>query len=155
MLQTGPSRTDQGFTLLEFLLVISILSIVSASFALSLDSAFSRSELQDIAAQLEGRLSHAARLARQSGRDQRVYINRSEGLAEFVIEGQALRISEPVLAEWVAAAEVGSSTQLGVIVFFGAGGSSGGTLTLSEGIERTDIAIDWLTARIRTSEAGP
>ena len=152
ILQTGATKTDRGFTILEFLVVICIAGIMSTSIALWMGNAFGRSELTKIAAQLEVEFSGMARQAKQTGRDRIVYIRRTPSSTDFMFGERAIRIVDPVTAGWVAAAEVGSSDELGAIVFFGAGGASGGTLELAEGKLKTSISIDWLTARIRVAE---
>ena len=155
MLRTGAVETDQGFTILECLIVICVAGIMSASLVLWMDNAFGRSELKSIAAQLEAEFLRVANRAKQTGRDQVVYIRRSATSTDFVFGQKVVRIAHPVTAEWVAAAEVGSSSELGAMVFFGAGGSSGGALELADSNLRTSIAIDWLTGRIKVAVSKP
>lgn len=149
--RTGANETDQGFTILEFLIVICIAGLVSAAFAFSMTSMFSRSQFEAIAAELEGEFSRAADVARQSGRDQIVYVRPFEHFTTFAFGRTTIRVSEPISAGWVAAAAAGTSSELGVIVFFGAGGSSGGTLELADERWRATIEIDWLSGRVRTT----
>ena len=153
--RTGASRTDSGFTILEFLIVICIAGIMSASLAIWMDNTFGRSELVKTMAQLESELGRAASLARQTGRDQLVRIKPTDISTDFEFKDKVVRIADPVKAGWVAAAEVGSSEELATIVFFGAGGSSGGTLELTDGPQKASISVDWLTARVRIMEQNP
>jgi len=137
---------------LEFLIVICIAGLVSAAFAFSMSSMFSRSQFEAIAAELEGEFSRAADVARQSGRDQVVYVRPSEHSTTFAFGRKTIRVTAPMSAGWIAAAEAGTSSELGVIVFFGAGGSSGGTLELADERWRATIEIDWLSGRVKAME---
>ena len=150
--QTGVCRTDSGFTILEVLVVMCVAGIMSASLAIWMDNALGRSELTKIATQLEQEFNRTAARARQTGRDQVVRIRSSATSTDFLFRDKVVRIADPVKAGWVAAAEVGSSDQLATIVFFGTGGSSGGTLDLTDGTLKEKINVDWLTARVRIAE---
>lgn len=155
MSRTGASETDQGFTILEFLVVICIAGLVSAAFAFSMSNMFSRSQFEAVAAELEGEFARAADVARQSGRDQVVYVRTSEHSTTFAFGRKTIRVTEPISAGWVAAAEAGTSSELGVIVFFGTGGSSGGTLELADERWKATIEIDWLSGRVKATEGQP
>ncbi len=146
--RTGWIGTNRGFTILEFLIVICIAGIVSTSLALWMGEAFNRQVVSTKASQIEAELWRTADLARRTGHDQVVYFRQSPSSSDLMFGQKVIKVIQPVTAEWTAAAEAGSSAEFGTIIFFSTGGSSGGTLTLSQGRSRTEVTIDWLTARI-------
>jgi general secretion pathway protein H len=150
MSQTGAA--DKGFTLLELLIVMSVLSattavVISLSAARKTDLA-----LQKISFGILKDLRHAAAEARRLGRDQRVLIKADgeETLIEF--PRKSVPITKEFSLAWKVAAEAGSSERSAVIVFFAAGGSSGGSVVVSSRASRTTIDVDWLTSRIHLRE---
>jgi len=108
ILRTGANETDHGFTILEFLVVICIAGLVSGAFAFSMNNLFGRSQFETIAAELQGEFSRVASAAPANGRDQAVYMRPSEHSTEFTFGRKSVRVTEPISAGWVAAAEAGN-----------------------------------------------
>jgi general secretion pathway protein H len=155
ILRIGTIENDRGFTVLELLVIICIAGLASGAFVFSMSSLFSRSRFETITSELEREFSHVADAARRTGRDQVVYMRSSERTTEFTFGRKSVRVAEPISIEWIAAAEAGTSTDLGVIVFLGVGGSSGGVLRIASGKSKASITIDWLSGRIRAADRHP
>jgi general secretion pathway protein H len=155
ILRIGAIENDRGFTILELLVIICIAGFASGAFVFSMSGLYRRSQFETITSELEREFSHVAEAARRTGRDQVVYMRSSERATEFTFGRKSVRVTEPVSIEWVAAVEAGTSNDLGVIVFLGAGGSSGGVLRMASGNSKASIAIDWLSGRVRAAEQHP
>lgn len=145
----GPDATDQGFTLLELLVVLCLAGIVSGALAFAIGGALDRSSLQITSTSLASQLGKVSNLAQLTGRDQTVVLLRRSGLSEVFLNGKVVRVSKPISVELISALEARASEGDGAIVFFGAGGSSGGTLKLSDGKDEASLSIDWLSGRVR------
>jgi general secretion pathway protein H len=127
---------DQGFTLLELLIVMSLLS-ATAVVAINLSSARRAAlDLHRITLAISADLRQVAADAKRVGQDRLVRVS----------------IGRPFSVAWRAATEVGSSNDSAVIVFFATGGSSGGSLRIARQTSQNIIEIDWLTSRIRIRE---
>jgi prepilin-type N-terminal cleavage/methylation domain-containing protein len=150
MSQIGVHRNDSGFTLLELLVVITLLSIATLSGVLLLSDVGDRMAVARSAAQMEAALLALAGEASVTGYDRSAVFTR-QGLARDEQNGKQIGQTESGISlDWIAAADVSSSAERGVVTFFGTGGTSGGKFVVARGGVRATIEIDWLTSRIRT-----
>jgi prepilin-type N-terminal cleavage/methylation domain-containing protein len=149
MSRIGAIGTDRGFTLLELLIVICIAGLISATFALSVGGTLGRSRHQALVLEVQVELSRVAEAARQTGLDQAVYIRALPAGTDLICGARTFRIAAPTSVEWIAAAELAGSGGAGGILFFGAGGASGGMLRISDAGATETITVDWLTGRVK------
>lgn len=119
-------RTEQGFTLLEIMVVL-----VIASLAVMVAVPRFASLLEPSIGEQAGRIERTVRRARAAARstaavrrlDARM-LTAALGMSGAIVEGE------------------------GSVLFYPDGSSSGGVFTLRSGGDRLQLSIDWLTGRV-------
>jgi general secretion pathway protein H len=142
------SRGAFGFTLLELLVVISIMSLLVAVVPPLVSSALPGVELRKTARELAAALAAA--------RSQAVARNRSMAV-QLDLESRTYRISEggraTKLPDDVAVSLYGADTEIpsdfiGGIRFFPDGSSTGGRITIERNGRSYRIEVDWLLGSV-------
>jgi general secretion pathway protein H len=144
-----PSRArSRGVTLLELLIVLSIMAIVAAIAMPMFSGGVSTGELKGAARQVAAGLRLARSEALATRKETRVVID---------LERRTFR-AEPELREHALPREIELklftaqsdlvSDRLGAIRFFPDGGSNGGRVTLAVGERKFDVDVDWLSGRV-------
>ena len=150
MFRTGTSRSESGFTLLEVLVVITLLSLAALAGMVLLPDIGDRLAVAKSVAQLERVLSRVAADSIRTGHDRTAVVEKTGAMQRLDAGGEVAQLDHTVSIEWLAAAETGADSRQGVVTFFGTGGASGGKFELARGNVRAVIEVDWLTARIRS-----
>lgn len=143
---------DSGFTLLEVLIVLALLSLATATAIVWAPGAFDRVALERTASRIERELTRLGAQAATTGQDQIAAIDVSTMPPTLRVGAEIMAIDSDTELRWVAAQEAGSDDERAMIIFFGSGGASGGTIALNRNISRVAIEVDWLTASIRRTE---
>ena len=143
---TARPRPSGGFTLLEVLVVISLLALtltlVAPRLASVLPGVQARGAVQDIAA--------AMRSARERALTENRVVDVSVDAAAQRLDaggepsrslpsGVALQLEDPEADTWT-------------VRFYPDGSSSGGRVALQAGARRYALEVDWLTAAVRVEE---
>ncbi len=143
--------TQAGFTLVETLVVLTILGLAASLIA-------ARGPLRSPVLEMQTAVSNVTQAVRLA-RSRAIATNRlvrfvvDPAARSFGIEGGEAAILPPSLAVAVTvAAEVGPAGQLAAIQFNGDGSASGGRIELYDGRRRSQVGIDWLTGRIVVME---
>ena len=148
-LSIGRKASDAGFTVLELLVVLVLLSLTTLAVAISMPDIYDRASVDRAATTLERELEAIADEAARTGQDQTVKLAQV-GTSLTVQTGKdSFAIGSAIAARWTAAVEAGSNQNQAVIAFWGLGGASGGTFELSRGTAQATIDIDWLTAKVQ------
>jgi type II secretion system protein H len=153
MSRTGRIPKDYGFTLLELLVAMALLSIASVLVLAWLPSMADRLAVDQSARQIDRVLSRAASEAKSTGSDQIVTFDLSGRTPTLVAGNRIVELDPSIEMKWFAAREVGSDSERSAIVFLATGGASGGSVTLRRGEAQTSIAVDWLTGNPRREAA--
>ena len=147
------SRT-RGTTLFEMLVVLTILTVLAALAAPLVNFDTGRNDLTAKAQQIASLLRQARTLAIKTNRAAEVTVDLLR--KRVVLEGTTLPVSlretaalRLVTARGLVVADEGS------ILFTPQGGSTGGSLRISEGHRAITIAVSWLTGDIRTVDEKP
>jgi len=151
----GIAGNDEGSTLIEVLVVMSILALVVAVALPSLRVPDRAHSLRSIAADIAGRL-RAARATALSDNREVAFAFDAETRA-YAVEGTGAPRPLPatVAISITTAREFVRDAQDVKVLFFADGTSSGGAIKLTEERQSVTITIAWLTAAIEISWGSP
>ena len=143
-----PSARSSGVTLLELLIVISIMAFAVAIVLPMLGGGASTAELKSAARELASGLRYA--------RGQAI-VQRGEAFLVLDIDARTFRIppdakvhrlSDKIGIKLFTAQRDLVNEKVGAIRFYPDGGSNGGRITLAAGERKFDVDVDWLTGRV-------
>lgn len=144
----GPVRWQFGVTMLELLIVLSIIAFVAAIVLPTLGGGVSTSELKSAAREVAAGLRYA--------RGQAI-VQRGEALLVIDIDARTFvvppdprvhRLPDKIDVKLFTAQSDLIGEKVGAIRFYPEGGSNGGRITLAAGTRKFDIDVDWLTGRV-------
>src|SRR4051812_42459096 len=146
-------RAEAGFTLIEVIVVLAVLSLGLAILALRGPPRSAALEIRAAA----GELAQALRLARAQSIARnvpvRVVVDPARGA--WALDGAAARAMPPGTTLTLRVAETETQGgRIGAIRFAPDGSSTGGWIELADGHRRLQIGIDWLSGRVTLAEAG-
>jgi len=148
-----PTTADrQGFTLLEMMIVLAILSLASVLGGFALQPMRQRMELGQAAARLDALLRSARAEALRTGRTTMVHFDDRTRQLTVPSQGQTYTLTRSIAVS-VTGAAIGTGPDRPTILFLGDGSSSGGVVELRSGALRATRRIGWLTGRIDRIEA--
>lgn len=149
--QSDTQRKASGFTIVELLIVITILAIVAAVMAPMLSPSPTR-ELRATASEIATTLRETRRHAQAKQIRQRFLMDTETG--QYGLEDSERRrwLPEGMAVEMTTAESLQTGDTSGGIDFFPDGSSTGGRLVLSIKDLALQVDIEWLTGRIRVAE---
>ena len=143
-----PARREHGVTLLELIIVISLMAILTAVVIPMFGGGVSTTELRGSARQIAAGL----RTARSEALAQR-----RETFLVLDVAGKRFKVDQDPrehklpsgidLKLFTAQNDLVDATT-GAIRFFPDGGSNGGRITLAAGTRKYEVDVDWLTGRV-------
>ena len=152
ILPAGRNTNVSGFTLMELLVVLTILGIALVLSAPALTRSLPSLELRTEAREAAGVLRGARALAIGHNQEVVVAIDREQRF--LTVEGKpALQFSHRITIPFPAKEphQPGSGITF-EIRFFPDGTSSGGLLTLALGEREKHVAVDWLTGAVSIAD---
>lgn len=152
---TSPSPTTadrQGFTLLEMMIVLAVLSLASVLGGFALQPLRQRMELGQAATRLDALLRNARAEALRTGRTTMVRFDAQTRQFAVPSQKQTVTLARSIAVS-VTGAAIGTGPERPTILFLGDGSSSGGVVELRSGAFRAARRIGWLTGRIDRVEA--
>lgn len=148
--------SDRGFTLLELVVVLAIVSLLAAAIGGSAGSFLSTMEYRETVRELSSAAKKARLQSRSQGKPIDLVIDPTGN--RFALTDQAGKLgsedyqslAQDLSIGLVFAAEVSPGANMGAIRFYPEGGSSGGEIT----IERpsgagTRLVVDWLIGDVQ------
>jgi general secretion pathway protein H len=138
----------RGVTLLELLIVLSLIGILVAMVVPMLGGGVSTTELKSSARQMAAALRLARSEALATRREHSVLVDLERRV--FRVDGDPREIALPRDVElklFTAQSDL-VSDQAGAIRFFPDGGSNGGRVTIAAGERKYEVDVDWLTGRV-------
>lgn len=150
MWATGSARHG-GFTLLELLVVLGIVSAMATLFPMALDRATAKHRVEASARELSGLVKTAALSARQDGQTRRFYLD-AQGKAVIARDDG----SEPIAhaRSFHAPATIRAAGGEERLSLFGDGTSSGGVIVVTEAGRAAQLRLSLLTSRVFLEREG-
>jgi len=145
----------RGFTLMEMLLVMAIVSLVLAVAPPLLSAAMPGLQLKGTARELAAALRQARSRAVTLGSDAVLELDLQGHRAQVTGGDQAVHLPEALDITLVTADRELDDAQHGRIRFYPDGTSTGGRITLRHGDSGYEVDVDWLTGRVRLTAAAP
>jgi general secretion pathway protein H len=151
-----PSRNvvvarQAGFTLLEMLIVLAVMGF---AFGLILTRGPMRSQSMEMQVAVN-EVAQGLRLARSKAIATNTTARLTVDLAQrsFRIDnGSATSLPPSLTVAMTAVSEETTGRRLAAIRFNGDGSASGGHIGLTNGAQRAEVGVDWLTGRISVSQ---
>lgn len=138
---------QRGFTLLEIVIVMAIIAAMAVLAAMTLTGGFERLKLQSASKQLVSNLRYTRAQAIASGTRQSFLID-PRGHAWRAAESRRGEIPEALQIQFIGAREVQPRDDVGAIVFFPDGASTGGRVRLISKRASTNVDVAWLTGEV-------
>ena len=137
-----------GVTLLELLIVLSIMAIIAAVVVPLLGAGVSSTELKSAARQVAAGLRLARSDAVATRQDTRVTLDLEHRTFQVERHPHLHTLPRELEMKLFTAQSDLVSDKVGAIRFFPDGGSNGGRVTLAAGERKYEVDIDWLTGRV-------
>ena len=144
-----PSRAQsRGVTLLELLIVLSIMAIVAAMVVPMFGGGVSTGELKGAARQVAAGLRLARSEALATRQETRVVLDLERRTFQVERDAHEHALPQRIELKLFTAESDLVSDKVGAIRFFPDGGSNGGRVSLAVGERKYDVDVDWLTGRV-------
>jgi general secretion pathway protein H len=143
-----PRRASAGVTLLELLIVLSIMAIVAALVLPMFGDGVPTGELKSAARQVAAGLRVARSEALATRRETRVVLDLEHRTFQVDRDASVHVLPQRLEVKLFTAQSDLVNDRVGAIRFYPDGGSNGGRVTLASGARKYDIDIDWLTGRV-------
>lgn len=143
---TASSARESGFSLVELLVVVAILTMIAAVFPLALDRLLPQRRITAAAEALFVHLRQAQSAAISRGKAVRIVAGLDHYTLEYPV-GQSTRVDLTADLSLVLTREP-QQQPVADIVFFSDGSSTGGSFTLSDGTRQASVTTSRLTGRI-------
>jgi general secretion pathway protein H len=137
-----------GVTLLELLIVLSIMAIVAAMVVPMFGGGVSTGELKSAARQVAAGLRLARSEALATRQETRVVLDLERRTFQVERDRREYTLPRQIELKLFTAQSDLVSDKIGAIRFFADGGSNGGRITLAVGERKYDVDVDWLSGRV-------
>ncbi|MEO1702965.1 MAG: GspH/FimT family pseudopilin [Pseudomonadota bacterium] len=157
MREKRPNPKDAGFSMIEMLVVVTIVALTIATASRSFIHRDHTPDLHDVASKIQSLVYMVRTEAMLTGSASQMWID-VEGKSAGVDGGDRVQIPTAFSLNVTAARELIDSDGLVKIVFLPDGGSSGAKITLTDGDEESaTVSVDWLTGvpLLTRGEASP
>ena len=138
----------RGVTLLELLVVLSIMAVIAAIVVPVFTGGVSGSELKGATREVAAGLRLARSEALATRKETRVMLDLENRSFQVERDPRTHALPKQIELKLFTAQSDLVSDKVGAIRFFPDGGSNGGRVTLASGSRKYDIDIDWLTGRV-------
>jgi len=148
MTRAHAARSARGVTLLELLVVLSIMAVVSALVVPMFGGGVSTTDMKSAARQLAAGMRLARSEAVATRTETRVTLDLERHTFRVARDPREHALPAKLEIKLVTAQSDIESEKTGSIRFFPDGGSNGGRVTLAAGERKYEVDVDWLTGRV-------
>jgi len=145
-------KRHRGFTLIEMILVVSLIAVIASLLSVSLvgrlDSVRAAGAARDVASAL--RTTRAMALRLRAAQVLRINV---EERTVTITGRKPIQLPETMEVKLYTADQEINSRREGAIRFYPDGGSTGGKVTLIVGQRTWEIAVSWLTGEISIADS--
>ena len=138
----------RGVTLLELLVVLSIMAVIAAIVVPVFTGGVSGSELKGATREVAAGLRLARSEALATRKETRVMLDLENRSFQVERDPRTHALPKQIELKLFTAQSDLLSDKVGAIRFFPDGGSNGGRVTLAAGERKYNVDIDWLTGRV-------
>ena len=142
------ARRATGVTLVELLVVLTLMAIIAAVAIPILGPGVSNTELKTAARKVAAGLRMARNDAVATRTDTRVLLDLEHRTFQVERDSRVHTLPREMQMKLFTAQSDLVSETTGAIHFFPDGGSNGGRVTLAAGERKYEVDVDWLTGRI-------
>ena len=143
-----PARREHGVTLLELIIVISLMAILTAVVIPSFGGGVSTTELRGSARQIAAGLRTARSEALAQRRETFLVLDVAGKRFKVDQDPREHKLPAGIDLKLFTAQNDLVDASTGAIRFFPDGGSNGGRITLAAGTRKYEVDVDWLTGRV-------
>lgn len=157
MLQVGKAegtKRNEGFTLLELLMVMTIIALGATVMSISMRPARGLADLKSAAMNTASRFREARSAAINRHTAQVVLIDAGRRTIKYGRPRSSDRIDKDISLRVTAAASERLSASLSGIRFFPNGSSTGGGVRFERRGKAYEVRVNWLTGRVVVKPAG-
>jgi general secretion pathway protein H len=151
--RTGPRRVARGVSLVELIIVIVLVGLMSLLAASAMGGGFKGMQLRGAAREVASQLRYTRTRAIATGQTQRVSID-PRSRAWEAADGRRGEVPAALAIEFTGARQAQARDDVGAILFFSDGASTGGRVRLTRDGAAWDVDVRWLTGEVRTARAG-
>jgi len=141
-------RQAAGVTMIELLIVLSIMALVAAMVAPMLSGPVSTTELKSAAREIAAGLRYARSDAVVTRQETRLVVDLEQRTFRIDRSTQVHQLPKKAELKLFTAQSDIADDKTGAIRFFPDGGSNGGRLTIASGERKYEVDVDWLTGRV-------
>lgn len=145
-------RRQAGVSLLEMLLVVSLIAIASLLAAAAFSGGLEGMELRSAAKEVAAQLRFTRTRAIATGQPQRFVIDPAARTWQAP-DGREGEIPETLQVRFTGAREVRPSSGEGAVMFFSDGAATGGRVQLSREGAAWNVDVAWLTGEVTLARA--
>ncbi len=150
--QKSISKTQQGFTLLELIIVLVVSVLGFAVIGSNISSGNQSTRLQAAARDIASALRYAHGQALMTRQPVSVSVNLDENSYRISNRDKVYQLDEQIEVSVVVAEEEMTEGQAAGIRFFADGSSTGGRITLEWGKQLRRIDVNWITGAVKISD---
>jgi general secretion pathway protein H len=141
-------RRSAGVTLLELLIVLSIMALIAAMTVPMLSGPVSGAALKGAAREVAAGLRYARSESVSTRRETRLVFDLEQRTFRIDRDARVHQLPKGVDLKLFTAQSDIADAKTGAIRFFPDGGSNGGRVTIAAGERKYEVDVDWLTGRV-------
>lgn len=150
----GRPRASAGMTLVEMVLVIALIAAITAVTAAALSGGVSGMQLRAATKEIATALRHTRTQAIATGEPQRFELDPA-AQTWAAPGGRRGEIDDAISISITGARQAQATRDVGAVLFFEDGASTGGRVRLSRDSQVWHVDIAWMTGAVRVSRGAP